>query len=107
MVVFDDVAPEAKIRLYESRISRAPLGPTSFAEWQVDIRHGDVVVPSLEWTEPLHAELAHFVSCIRDGTPCLTPGSEGTAVTTAILAAQESLRRGGAEVSLDEIREET
>jgi len=102
MVVFDDVAPAAKIQLYDSRVSLPAPGPGTFAEWQVDIRHGDVIVPRHTWTEPLAEEMRHFLECIREGVPCRTPGSEGRAVTTAIVAAQESLRRGGSEVFLEE-----
>ncbi len=103
MVVFDDVAPSAKVQLYDSRVSRSVPGPGSFAEWQVDIRHGDVIVPQQTWTEPLLEEMRHFVDCIEKGTTCLSGGSHGTAVTTAIVAAQESLARGGAEVFLAEL----
>jgi len=102
MVVFDDVAPSAKVQLYDSRVSRSVPGPGSFAEWQVDIRHGDVIVPRQTWKEPLLEEMRHFVECIEEGTSCLSNGAQGTAVTTAILAAQESLARGGAEVFLEE-----
>ena len=104
MVVFDDVAAQAKLRLYDSSVS--PLGneaPESFAEWQVDIRHGDVTIPRLKWVEPLRTEMQHFLDCVRRGEVCRTGADDGTAVTAAIVAAQESLKRGGAEVLLEEI----
>ena len=104
MVVFDDVAPQAKIRLYDSTIT--PMGstaPESFAEWQVDIRHGDVTLPRIRWTEPLRAEMEHFLACARGEAECLVPGADGTSVTAAIVGAQESLRRGGEVVELAEI----
>ena len=104
MVVFDDVSSQAKLRLYDSSVS--PLGnapPESFAEWQVDIRHGDVTIPRLTWVEPLRTEMQHFLDCIRTGVPCRTGAADGTAVSAAIVAAQVSLQRGGAEVLLDEI----
>jgi predicted dehydrogenase len=104
MVLFDDVDPQAKIRLYDSSIS--PLGnapPESFAQWQVDIRHGEVTIPRLKWVEPLRTEMQHFLDCVRDGVECRTPGSDGTGVTAAIVAAQESLKRGGVEVLLEEV----
>jgi len=107
MVVFDDVTPQAKIKLYDSRVSRSEPGPGSFAEWQVDVRHGDVIVPQQSWKEPLAEEMRHFLDCIREGVACRTPGSEGTAVTTAIVAAQASLSRGGAEVFLEEFSPST
>jgi predicted dehydrogenase len=104
MVVFDDVAAQAKIRLYDSTIT--PMGsraPETFAEWQVDIRHGDVTIPRLQWTEPLRAEMEHFLACTRGETECIVPGADGTSVTAAIVAAQTSLARGGAVVDMAEI----
>ena len=103
MVVFDDVANQAKIRLYDSTITPMGTPPESFAEWQVDIRHGDVTLPRLRWTEPLRAELEHFLQCARGEAQCLVPGADGTAVTGAIVAAQESLRRGGDVIHMSEI----
>lgn len=40
-------------------------------------RSGDVHIPMLETTEPLRAECAHSVACIRAGK---TPISDGTNV---------------------------
>lgn len=100
MVVFDDVAPQAKIRVFDSSVTASPAPPESFADWQVDIRHGDVSIPRLPWAEPLRTEVEHFVSCIRDGIPCRTPGSQGREVTRAIVAAQESLKSGGIAIPL-------
>jgi predicted dehydrogenase len=103
MVVFDDVSADRKVQLYDSSIEKSSGGPHDFASWQVDIRHGDVTIPQFEWTEPLYAEMAHFLACITDGIPCRTAASGGTAVTAAIEAAQLSLERGGARVTLEEI----
>jgi len=92
------------VRLYDSSVSTSPAPPESFADWQVDIRHGDVSIPRLGWIEPLRAELDHFLRCIRDGIECRAPGSQGRAITEAIVAAQESLKRGGVAVPLAEVR---
>ena len=105
MVVFDDVSSRAKVQLFDSRVETSVGGPEDFAAWQVDVRHGDVSIPTLAWKEPLRTEMAHFLACIQEGIPCVAPASGGTAVTAAIVAAQESLRRGGAIVELAEIRE--
>jgi predicted dehydrogenase len=103
MVVFDDVSPDRKVQLYDSRVETNGGGTHDFASWQVDIRHGDVTIPQFEWTEPLAAEMAHFVACIQDGIPCRAAASGGTMVTAAIEAAQLSLERGGARVTLEEV----
>lgn len=102
MAVFDDVSPDAKVRLYDSSVSTSPAPPTSFADWQVDIRHGDVSIPRLPWREPLRSEVEHFLACILDGEQCRVPGRDGRAVTRAIVAAQLSLQRGGVAVDLTE-----
>jgi predicted dehydrogenase len=104
MVVFDDISQGAKVQLYDSRVETSgSSGPEDFAAWQVDILKGDVTIPKIAWVEPLRTEMAHFLSCIRDGIVCRTDGASGTAVTASIVAAQESLRRGGALVTLEEI----
>ena len=103
MVVFDDVSPDRKVQLYDSRVEKTGDGTHDYASWQVDIRHGDVTIPQFEWTEPLRAEMNHFVACIREGVECLAPASSGMIVTAAIEAAQLSLQRGGARVTLEEI----
>lgn len=104
MAVFDDVSNKAKVRLYDSFVSTSPAPPESFADWQVDIRHGDVSIPRLAWKEPLRAELEHFLDCVRNGVECRAPGAQGRAVTEAIVAAQLSLARGGTAVPLDDVR---
>jgi predicted dehydrogenase len=103
MVVFDDVAAQAKIRLYDSTVTPMRGAPESFTEWQVDIRHGDVTLPRIRWIEPLRAEMEHFLACARGEEKCIVPGADGTSVTAAIVAAQESLKRGGAVVQMAEI----
>lgn len=34
--------------------------------------NGDVVMPKIEWIEPLKVEIEHFVDSILNGTLCLT-----------------------------------
>ena len=104
MVVFDDISPGAKVQLFDSRVETSGnSGPEDFAAWQVDIQKGDVTIPKIPWVEPLRTEMAHFLHCVRDGGPCRTDAASGTAVTASIVAAQESLRRDGALVSLSEV----
>ena len=105
MVVFDDVSATAKVQLFDSCVETSEAGPEDFAAWQVAIRHGDVTVPRLAWTEPLRTEMAHFVACVQDGVRCRSDGSTGTAVTSAIVAAQLSLARGGEVVTLEEVKQ--
>ena len=76
MVVYDDIA-ENKIAIYDKGIDRmAVLGenmdfdnPNAF---QFNHRSGDVVLPKVNWVEPLKTEIAHFVDCIRNGIKCIS-----------------------------------
>jgi predicted dehydrogenase len=68
MVVYDDVA-DNKIAVYDKGIDRkdAAKGKPAF-----DHRSGDVVMPKIDFKEPLKVEIDHFVDCIQNGTKCLT-----------------------------------
>ncbi len=103
MVVLDDVVAQGKVRLFDRSVTPIGASPNSFTDWQLDIRHGDVTFPAIDWHEPLRAEVDEFLAAVREQRPPRVPPSEGTAVTAAIVAAQESLQRGGQEVLLEEI----
>lgn len=76
MVVYDDIA-ENKIAIFDKGIDRmAVLGenmdfdnPNTF---QFNHRSGDVVLPKINWVEPLKTEIAHFVDCAQNGIKCIS-----------------------------------
>jgi predicted dehydrogenase len=43
-------------------------------------RSGDVVVPKINWVEPLKTEIDHFVDCIQNGADCITGPSHAEKV---------------------------
>lgn len=72
MVVYDDMA-EDKIAIYDKGIDRkAALGDNSKQSPAFDYRSGDVLLPKIDFKEPLKVELDHFIDCIENGTKCLT-----------------------------------
>jgi predicted dehydrogenase len=76
MVVYDDTA-ENKIALYDKGIDRrAVLGQHMDYDnqrfWAFDHRSGDVLLPKIEFKEPLQVEINHFLDCIENGHSCLT-----------------------------------
>ncbi len=93
MAVFDDMEPAEKIRIYDKGAERSTDYAT-FGEY-LGVRHGDVLVPRVPATEPLAAEVAHFVACVRDGTRPRTDGRNGLEVVRVLAAASRSLSRGG------------
>jgi predicted dehydrogenase len=104
MVVYDDVNPDSRIMLYDKGVTRTrrdneanvPIGRfETFAEFQLLIRAGDVVIPKIDFVEPLRSEMQHFVDCIVNGRQPLSDGHDGLRVVRALEAAQRSLAETG------------
>ena len=103
MLVYDDVALDAKIQIYDKGIVHLHdylESPDSFAEFQLQIRTGDLVIPSLPFNEPLQTECQHFIDCVRNGQRPLTDGANGLRVVRVLEGAEQSLRQGGQPVLL-------
>lgn len=76
MVVYDDIA-ENKIAIYDKGIDRiAILGKNMDYDnplfQNFNIRSGDVLLPKIDFQEPLKVEIDHFIDCIVNGTECIT-----------------------------------
>ncbi|MGH7953224.1 MAG: Gfo/Idh/MocA family protein, partial [Limisphaerales bacterium] len=99
MIVYDDVAPLEKLRVFDARVETPPHYDT-FAEFQYAYHYGDVYAPYIKQEEPLKTECQHFLDCIRNGTSPLTDGKQGLELVRILEASSESLRRGGAPVEL-------
>ena len=76
MVIYDDNA-ENKIAIYDKGIDRmAVLGENMDYDNQLfrtfNHRSGDVLLPKIDFKEPLKVEIEHFIDCMQNGTKCLT-----------------------------------
>jgi predicted dehydrogenase len=94
MVVFDDMEPREKLRIYDKGVERPPEYG-SFGE-SLAIREGDIFIPRIPTVEPLAAELAHFVRAARGEEPPRASAEDGVRVVRVLEAASRSLTRGGA-----------
>ncbi len=84
MVVYDDMADE-KIAIYDKGIDRKAPSGSSKQSPAFDHRSGDVLLPKIDFKEPLKVELDHFIDCIQNGTKCLT-GVDHARTVVEILA---------------------
>jgi predicted dehydrogenase len=76
MVVYDDTS-ENKVSIYDKGIDRmAILGENMDYDNQhfktFSHRSGDVLLPKIDFKEPLKVEIDHFIDCIQNGTKCIT-----------------------------------
>jgi predicted dehydrogenase len=101
MIVYDDVSPLEKLRIFDTRVERPPHYDT-FAEFQYAYHYGDVHVPYLKQEEPLKMECQHFLDCINQGTTPLTDGKQGLELIRILEASSQSLKLGGASVNLSD-----
>jgi hypothetical protein len=99
MIVYDDVSQLEKIRVFDTRVERPPHYDT-FAEFHYAYHYGDVHVPYIKQEEPLKTECQHFLDSINQGTTPLTDGKQGLELVRILEASSQSLKKGGASVSL-------
>ncbi|HEY1656461.1 MAG TPA: Gfo/Idh/MocA family oxidoreductase [Candidatus Tumulicola sp.] len=99
MVVWDDVDPSEKLRVYDKGVVRNPTSET-LSRQMVSYRLGDVRIPIVDGREPL-AKLAEDVrESILAGTPSRIDGIVGYEVVRCIEAACRSAQLEGAWVDL-------
>ena len=99
MIVYDDVATQEKIKIFDIRVESPPHYDT-FAEFHYAYHYGDVYCPHIKQDEPLKTECQHFVDCIRHGAVPLTSGEKGLEVVRILEASSESVKRDGSPVDL-------
>jgi predicted dehydrogenase len=96
MAVYDDMSTVEKLRVYDRGVELPAID--NYGEFEVAYRHGQIVIPHIQWREPLRVECEHFVHCVRTGARPLSDGAQGLEVVAALEAATRSLARGGQRV---------
>jgi len=105
MVVYDDVSADARVQLFDKGIDRKQIDTSlgtfnDYAEFQLLQRAGDLLIPRVDFPEPLKEEAAHFVACCRDGKTPIADGANGLRVVRVLEAARLSRDRNGATIRL-------
>ncbi|MGH7701178.1 MAG: Gfo/Idh/MocA family protein, partial [Gemmatimonadales bacterium] len=97
MIVFDDMEPREKLRIYDKGVDRPPEY-RSFGE-ALAVREGDIFIPKIPNVEPLAAELGHFVRVARGEESPRAAAADGVRVVRVLEAASRSLAAGGGPVA--------
>ena len=103
MLVYDDMEPSEKIRVYDKGVSFLSDDPdTSEAMYKplVSYRSGDMWVPQIGMKEALALEVGNVVAAINGRESLIVDGRAGTRVVRILEAAEESIRQAGAPVTL-------
>ena len=97
MIVYDDASPEP-VRVFDSGV--VPNDPSTFGEYQLTYRTGDIVSLRVDAVEPLGLEMQDFCHAIRSGQTPVSSAELGLEVVRMIEAVDSSLRQEGARVPL-------
>jgi UDP-2-acetamido-3-amino-2,3-dideoxy-glucuronate N-acetyltransferase len=92
MAVFDDVAPEKKLLLYEHGIEWIDRVPVP--------RKQEATAVEFTMAEPLKLECQHFLDCLKSRNSPRTDGRSGLRVLQVLDACQKSLQGQGETVPL-------
>lgn len=100
MVVYDDISDD-KIAVLDKGVDRVPKAGQSmdydnFNNFQIFHRMGDVLLPRIDFQEPLKVEAAHFLDCLRNGRQPLTGPKHARDVVAVLEAGGRSLREHAA-----------
>ena len=99
MIVYDDIEPVEKIKIFDKGVE-LPADPQALMEKQFIYRTGDMFAPKLDATESLKVECTHFINCIIEGKTPRSDGISGLRVVSALEAADQSARKGGAPIKI-------
>jgi predicted dehydrogenase len=107
MIVYDDLEPSEKIKVYDKGITLNSNNNGSGEEryqMLVGYRTGDMWAPHLDMTEALGLELRQFVKCVEQHTTPLTDGHAGLRVVRTLEAATQSMAERGRVIELASTR---
>jgi predicted dehydrogenase len=100
MIVFDDLDPSEKIKIYDKGILLAKTDKKVFYQNIIQYRIGDMYAPKIDQTEALKVLIDHMADCIIKKKKPVTDGESGLRVVRILEAADKSIKKGGAKVTL-------
>jgi predicted dehydrogenase len=99
MVTWDDMASGVPITIYDKEVSREPFY-TTFGEFQLLTKEGNIQIPKVPAGEPLRAQTDHFIASVHAGRIELSGPSDGLRVVQVLEAISTSIAAKGAPVCL-------
>lgn len=99
MLVYDDVSDD-KIAVIDKGIDRVPkagerMDYDDYNNYRLLHRTGDILLPRINFKEPLQVETAHFLECIGSGQTPLSGPKHSWGVVSVLQAGQQSIQAHG------------
>lgn len=99
-IVFNDFNPSERVRVFEKGVALAEPEASTYGEFQLRVRDGDIISPRVDSSEPLKNECSEFLECLRFGTHPFSDAHTGSAVVRVMEAVDLSIARHGAPVEI-------
>ncbi len=100
MVVFDDLDPAEKIKIYDKGIILTKADKKLIYQNIIQYRIGDMYAPRIDHAEALKVLIDHLVDCISNNKNPITDGESGLRTIRILEAADKSIKKGGIKVTL-------
>jgi len=99
MLTWDDMA-SGSVTIYDKRVIREPYYD-SYGEFQLLAQEGDITIPKLPAEEPLKRQARFFIEALAKKNATVCSGERGWDVVRTLEAINDSIRNGGAAVSIE------
>jgi predicted dehydrogenase len=99
-ILFNDLDNLEPIRIYHKGVESNPQESSSFGQYKLLMRDGDIHIPKIEASEPLRNQMSIFGQAIKTGQPITSDGVFGHKIVCVLEAVQESLKNDGVPVNV-------
>lgn len=99
-LVFNDSHPLERVRVFNKGVAVVETEASSYGEYQLQMRDGDIISPQVDISEPLKNQCSHFLQCMTRGDRPLTDGRAGREVVQVMEAIDRSIRENGKPVEI-------
>lgn len=99
MIVYDDVDPTEKIKVYDKGITLDP-SPENAQQLKIGYRAGDMWAPHISTKEALQTEIEHFADCVINNKVPISNAASGLEIVEILEAASRSIIEQGRPVRL-------
>lgn len=101
LLVYDLTEDEEPIKIYDKGVDIIESS-TDVRPAEMHYRYGDIHSPYVQNIEPLNIMCRHFIDCIKNNLKPRTDGESGLRVVKILEAAEESIKNGGKEITLED-----
>lgn len=99
MLLFNDVVPSEKIRIYRNVVPQTQTRG-DFGDFQLSVSNSEVIIPQINYKEPLQEELQHFMDSIYQEVQPKTDYKNAANVVRVLEAVEKSIALNGQSVNV-------